>query len=437
MTEPVPGKPPSASLTGGSTPGRLDSGASPAGSWRVLDKARISLALLDARNRALQLYAALMAADPAGHARWAYWIGRTGWHQEFWIARNTRRARGPSGTASSTRLASIDPMADRRWGVGPASAAGVFDPLAPLPGAQVIDAGLPPLSEPELRAYLLHTLESTQDLLERADESDTALAVFRYVLHHENMSIEGALAAAQAQGVPLKPAFGPEALPPAGPVGLPATRWWHGGPDRGFVFDHERGGQWVDVPEFDIDAHPVTWGQYAEFVDDAGYDRAQLWSPQGWEWLQAQLEGRRGPRHVEQIGGAAAVVAWFGQARRMASRQAVMHVSWWEADAWCRWAGRRLPADVEWDLAMRGGAGRGARWGAVREWTGSTFRALGGGALTPDAWRDPHDTSLDGRHRSVRGASFATPELLRDPALRLAVAPGDDHLFVGFRSCAV
>src|SRR5690606_16421945 len=134
---------------------------------------------------------------------------------------------------------------------------------------------------------------------------------------------------------------------------------------KGFVFDNEQAQHEVSVPEFEIDAQPVSWAQFVEFVDDGAYDRPELWAPEGWNWLQATAasEGRRGPRYVEQIGVASGAVMQtrFGKPMRMLGNQPAMHMSWWEADAWCRWAGRRLPAEVEWEVAAHTAARRGFR----------------------------------------------------------------------------
>jgi hypothetical protein len=97
----------------------------------------------------------------------------------------------------------------------------------------------------------------------------------------------------------------------------------------------------------------VTWAQYGEFVEDGGYDERSHWSDQGWEWLQR--EGRRTPRHVDQMRHGV-LQRRFGVLARVAAGQPAVHVSWHEADAWCRWAGRRLPGEVEWDSG--GASGR-------------------------------------------------------------------------------
>jgi EgtB-related family protein len=124
----------------------------------------------------------------------------------------------------------------------------------------------------------------------------------------------------------------------------------------------------------------------------------------------------------------------FGKALRMQSTQPVMHVSWWEADAWCRWAGRRLPAEVEWDLAAHTASRRGFTWGEALEWTGTTFRGYPGFQSGP--WREYSEPSF-GTHKALRGASFATRPRLRDAAMRYFLQPERDDAFTGFRSCAL
>ena len=222
---------------------------------------------------------------------------------------------------------------------------------------------------------------------------------------------------------------------------MPARRWRLGLARRGFAFDVEREAHEVAVPEFEIDAQPVNWAQYVEFVDDGGYDRPEFWQPAGREWLEheAGQEGRRGPRHVEQIGVASGAVlqTHFGQAVRMASNQRVMHVSWWEADAWGRWAGRRLPTEVEWEMAAHVASRRGFRWGDVREWTASTLRPWPG--YTADGWTRHTDLEASAL---VRPGTGAARRLVRDPFAHEAsevprlCLPERDDVFVGFRTCS-
>jgi EgtB-related family protein len=194
----------------------------------------------------------------------------------------------------------------------------------------------------------------------------------------------------------------------------------------------------VQVPEFEIDAQPVSWAQFVEFVDDGGYDSPELWSPGGWQWLQdiSSREGRRGPRYVEQIGVASGAVMQtrFGQPQRMQGMQPAMHMSWWEAEAWCRWAGRRLPFEVEWEIAAHTAARRGFRWGDVWEWTGSNFAPYPG--FKPGPYAD-YSQPWFGTHKVLRGGSFATRARMKSPKYRNFYLPERDDVFCGFRSCSL
>jgi iron(II)-dependent oxidoreductase len=110
-----------------------------------------------------------------------------------------------------------------------------------------------------------------------------------------------------------------------------------------------------------------------------------------------------------------------------------VHVSWYEADAWCRWAGRRLPGEAEWEAAAHQGATRGFRFGDVWEWTASTFRPYPGFAAGP--WHSYSEPAF-GRTKVLRGASFATPSAVRSRRFRRFAPPDLDDGFFGFRSCA-
>ncbi|MGA8787199.1 MAG: selenoneine synthase SenA [Polaromonas sp.] len=400
----------------------------------------LSLALMDARNHTLQLFgqyqnaleAVNFAVPQLAILNPPLWeLGHVGWFQEWWIGRNMQRALGTRCEPAHARLASMEPNADRWWDSShvPHDTRWALD----LP-----DAG-------DCRTYLLDTLESTLDLLEKARNDDEALYFYRLCLFHEDMHGEAFTYMAQTLGLPLdKPlqtAFTPPPMALREPLLIPATTWQMGSASSagsGFAFDNEKSAHTISVPEFEIDAQAVTWAQYVEFVGDGGYDRQPLWHPDGWQWLKAQAagEGRRGPRYVEQIGvGSGAVVQTrFGQAMRMQASQPAMHMTWWEADAWCRWAGRRLPAEVEWEVAAQTAARRGFRWGDVWEWMGTTFRPYPG--FAPDPYQ-AYSQPWFGTHKVLRGASFATRARMKHPKYRNFYLPERDDIFCGFRSCAL
>jgi formylglycine-generating enzyme required for sulfatase activity len=111
-------------------------------------------------------------------------------------------------------------------------------------------------------------------------------------------------------------------------------------------------------------------------------------------------------------------------------------VSRFEAEAWCRWAGRRLPTEPEWERAAATAASRGFVWGEVFEWVAGSARAWPGHAATPDAL-DPVADALARSDGVMRGAAWCQAPRARHPKARRFMAPGADSAFVGFRSCAV
>ena len=354
----------------------------------------LSLALIDARNHLLGLLA--QDESPAAMQRAAH----AGWTQEHWIASHVQRTRGEACDARAPRLAGIEPRA-HAWAFGEET----------------------PESE-ALRGYLADTLEITLDLLAGAAEDDAALHYFRLSLLHEDRLGE-ALAEDLRIGAPPTRAV-------RDPIWLPAQRWLLGSTPGGLVPHNERWAHEVAVPESEIDAQAVNWGQFVEFATDRGYERQELWSDAGWAWLQAG--GRRAPAHVEQLLGGV-LVQRRGGLQRAPALQPVMHANRYEAEAWCRWAGRRLPTEPEWELAACTAASRGFVWGDVFEWVAGSARAWPGAG-------EPAPGSLDtippaGTQGVLRGGSFATRARQRHPKARRFAPPERDTMFCGFRSCAL
>jgi gamma-glutamyl hercynylcysteine S-oxide synthase len=364
----------------------------------------LSLALMDSRNHLLRL----LAMDEATTAlRLAV---RAGWYQDHWIARHVQRQRGEACDPHAPRLAGIEPQADS-W----------------------LRQDLSPPTAEQVRAYLAEILDITLELLAAADDSDAALHFYRISLLHEDRVCE-TLTQRLLLGAPPSRAD-------RDPLWMPGQRWMLGSVPGGLVPQPERWAHEVVVPEFEIDAQAVNWARYCEFTEDAGYDRREFWTDAGWAWVQQ--EGRRAPRHVEQMHGGVLVTRGIGKTRglqRAPAQQPVLHATRFEAEAWCRWAGRRLPTEPEWEIAASLGTSRGVVWGDVLEWCAGSARAW------PDAGRPTPgnvDAAIQGNaeeattHGVLRGASYATRSRWAHPKARRYARPERDTLFSGFRSCAL
>ena len=176
---------------------------------------------------------------------------------------------------------------------------------------------------------------------------------------------------------------------------------------------------------------PFAYGGGVEFAEDGGYDERTYWTATGWDWLQRT--GRRAPRDVEQLRGGV-LLQRGGRLQRAPAGQPALHLTRHEAEAWCRWAGRRLPTEPEWELAAMTCAHRGFVWGDVFEWVAGSARPYRGhaaGAGSLDRMPPP------GSQGVLRGASVMTPPRWRHPKARRFMTPDSDHAFCGFRSCAV
>ncbi len=204
-------------------------------------------------------------------------------------------------------------------------------------------------------------------------------------------------------------------------IGWPASR-------RGFAFDNELPEHPVPLAAFEIDAAPVTAGQYLRFVEAGGYDDPDFWPGDAGRWRAAHARShparwRRQPQWQTR---------WFDRWLPLAPDQPAIHLSAWEAEAYARWAGRRLPSAAEWEHAA---ASQPAfAWGhGVWEWTASTFAPYAGFAAGP--YRD-YSAPWFGDHRELRGGAFATHARLHDLRYRNFFQPDRNDVFAGFRTAA-
>ncbi|MEU3016705.1 ergothioneine biosynthesis protein EgtB [Nocardiopsis sp. NPDC007018] len=349
---------------------------------------------------------------------------------------------------------------------------------------------LPLLRPEEARAYNDRVRREVLDALDAADLDAVpaprapgertlleAGFVYHVVIQHEHQHDETMLATHQLRrGAPVlleEEAAPPRAVPPPSEeVLVPAGPFTMGTDDDPWSYDNERGAHTVDLDAYWIDTDPVTNAAYQRFVDDGGYRDRRWWSARGWEWCRRREA--EAPAFWDRDG-----TTWtrrrFGRVEEVPPDQPVQHVSFHEADAYARWAGRRLPTEAEWEKAARfdPATGRSLRFpwgdgdpdhsranlgqralgphpvgghpdgvsplgvrqliGDVWEWTSTTFHGYPGFASFP--YREYSEVFFDRDYKVLRGGSWATHPTAVRSTFRNWDHPVRRQIFSGFR-CA-
>lgn len=331
-------------------------------------------------------------------------------------------------------------------------------------------------SRKETADYMRQVANLVAAEVTRPDATDVVQHFARYTVHHYDMHTEALTYTRQTLGLPAPELPGRVGEPPdadggplPGDVSVPGGRYQLGAL-RGdpFVYDNEKWAHQMMVGPFEIARAPVTQAEFAAFVDAGGYADPRLWSDGG-AWLKST--GATGPLY------------WSGGPGEWRRRQfdtwtdlephlPVSNVCWWEADAFCRWAGRRLPTEAEWELAAAGTAvprpaypwgddapdpsravtdwsafgcadvaacaagdspyGCRQMIGGVWEWTASDFVAY------PNFERDAYYENSEqffGQRKVLRGGCWATRGRLLRSTLRNYFPPDRRDITAGFRTC--
>jgi ergothioneine biosynthesis protein EgtB len=285
----------------------------------------------------------------------------------------------------------------------------------------------------EVHAYRRHVDAHLLALLERGRLAPAQLALVELGLQHEQQHQELILTDLKhlLSRNPLLPAYRPRAPGPASAA--PPLTWHeqpaglreigHAGP--GFAFDNEGPRHRVFVHAFALASRAVTNGEYLAFLADRGYERPELWLSDG--WAAVQREGWRGPLYWTEQGGAWHRFTLAGLLP-VAEAEPVTHVSAYEADAYARWAGARLPTEAEWEVVAadarvagnfvesgrlepapaRGGPAPAQLFGDVWEWTASAYAPYPGYRPPPGALGE-YNGKFMANQLVLRGGSCATP----------------------------
>jgi iron(II)-dependent oxidoreductase len=340
---------------------------------------------------------------------------------------------------------------------------------------------LPLLGPPEARAYMHDIRGKSLDVLETVDLTPEQRLldrgyVYGMVVQHEHMHDETMLATIQLMKERTYP---PAATPPPevavrieqDMVFVPGGTFEMGTSIEPWAFDNERPAHRVDLPPFWIDRTPVTNAQYLAFVEAGGYDDPRQWTDAGWSWRQES--GNSAPAFWVREGGSWAVHR-FGRSVAPAPDEPVQHVCWYEADAFARWAGKRLPTEAEWEKAASWGPDSRKRrfpWGDaepgpgdanigqqhfgpapvgayprsasaygchqmigdVWEWTSSDFQPYPGYEWFP--YREYSEVFYGTDYKVLRGGSWATHATAIRNTFRNWDYPIRRQIFCGFR-CA-
>ncbi|QJR14604.1 SUMF1/EgtB/PvdO family nonheme iron enzyme [Usitatibacter palustris] len=378
----------------------------------LYEPAALSEALSEARARTLAIYSHLDVGqwnvpylETVNPPQWE--LAHIAWFQEFWCLRNGGRG-GRSHFENADALWNSSIVAHRdRWEIARA-------PRAPV------------------SAYMADTLDATLEALARSSEEERYF--FRLALLHEDMHAEALLMTLQALALPAPPLPAldpPHSEPtPTRDVIFDGGEFVQGTPagSRAFAFDNEGPAFTTHVDPFAIADRPVSQGEFAQFVEDQKLPPPRYWRRQDGTWQARRFD------------------TWHA----LDAFAPMIHVALPEAEAYCRWADRRLPTESEWEFAAREsveagtldyrhtgphGGGQGLRHmlGGVWEWTASPFAPYAGFVAGP--YTD-YSQPWFHTHQVLRGGCFATRSRLVHNRWRNFYRPERADAFAGFRTCA-
>ncbi len=418
--------------------------------------------LIDTRRRTLELVEGLdkqqiigPQLDIVNPLLWE--IGHTAYFHELWTLRHLDKANSLLKNADEL-YDSINIAHDDRW-------------------------DLPLLSLDDTKAYMQQVLDAEINRLKNRDVTALDIYLTRYAVFHEDMHTEAYTYTRRTLSYP-EPVFANNVLddenydtgPLEGDVEIEGGSFLLGAIENtDFCFDNEKWQHPVYIQPFAIARASTSYLLYSAFVEDGGYNKQQFWDKDGWDWLQKNK--LKNPDGWKKDSEGNWLIRRFDQWQPMRPHAAVVHINWYEASAWCRWAGRRLPTEAEWELAASGSPDNinekriypwgdeqpsekhinmdsramrtidvgalpdgdsafGCRQmlGNVWEWTADTFKPYPG--FVADMYQD-YSQPLFGQTKVLRGGAWTTRSRMIRNTWRNYYGAERNDVFAGFRTCAL
>jgi len=384
-------------------------------------------------------------------------IGHVAYFYEFWILRHRDGAN--SFLANADQLYdSINIAHKDRW-------------------------NLPLLSLHETKSYMQQVQDAVINRLQNGCTEQQDIYLTRYAVFHEDMHTEAFTYSRRTLGYPV-PLFTDSIVDDEryhagsfeGDASIAGGNYLLGAEQNiGFCFDNEKWSHPVTIKPFTIARAATSYQQYAAFINDGGYSKQQFWDEKGWNWLQKNKVTAANGWKKESNGNWS--IKHFDQWLPLRPHAAVTHINWYEASAYCRWAGRRLPTEAEWELAASGSptninekrrypwgnetltenhvnmnsramcsidvgalpAGDSAygcrqMLGNVWEWTADTFTPYP--EFNADMYQD-YSQPLFGQTKVLRGGAWPTRSRMIRNTWRNYYGADRNDVFAGFRTCAL